>query len=181
MASIASRSASAGWTISAASTPSSAPAVDQPILPPPPSSAGVPRISTRPPELVGQRGGGQAGAEAGGGDDVVAAGVADAGQGVVLAQHGDRRARRTPARAANAVSSPAAERVDGQALALEDPGEQVVGEVLLEAELGVRVDLVRHVEQHVGPPVDLGGHAGLGVGSVAGSIPSRYRSPGPQR
>ena len=45
-------------------------------------------------------------AEPGGGDDVVPAGVADAGQGVVLAQHGDGRARAVPARASNAVSRP---------------------------------------------------------------------------
>ena len=62
-----------------------------------------------------------------------------------------------PARAANAVSSPGAP-LDGEALALEDAGEQVVGEVLLEAQLGVGVDLVRRLDQHVGQPVDLGDH-----------------------
>ena len=55
-------------------------------------------------ELLGQARRGEPGAEAGGGDDVVPAGVADAGQRVVLAQHGDGRARaarpapRTPCR-----------------------------------------------------------------------------------
>ena len=61
-------------------------------------------------ELVGERGGGQPGAEPGGADDVVPAGVADAGQGVVLAQHGDRRARRRRPGAAKAVSRPKAPR-----------------------------------------------------------------------
>ena len=43
------RSPSAGWTISAASTPSKAPASIIITLPPPPSSAGVPRMTIRPP------------------------------------------------------------------------------------------------------------------------------------
>ena len=68
-------------------------------LPPPPSSAGVPRTTTRPPSSSATRGGGQAGAEAGGGDDVVPAGVADLGQGVVLAAARRRRGRSVPARA----------------------------------------------------------------------------------
>ena len=72
-------------------------------LPPPPSSAGVPRTTHPAAELVGQRGGGQPGAEAGGGDDVVPAGVADAGQGVVLAAAPRRSGPSVPARAANAV------------------------------------------------------------------------------
>ena len=48
-----------------------------------------------PARLLGERGGGQPGPEPGGADDVVAAGVADDRQGVVLAQHRDRRARTT--------------------------------------------------------------------------------------
>ena len=47
--SIDSRSAPAGWTIIAASTPSRAPRSPRCTLPPPPSSAGVPRTTTRPP------------------------------------------------------------------------------------------------------------------------------------
>ena len=40
-------------------------------------------------QVVGHLGQGQAGTDGGGGDDVVAAGVADAGQGVVLGADGD--------------------------------------------------------------------------------------------
>ena len=106
MASMRGRSAPAGCTIIAASTPSNAPRSAMRTLPPPPSSAGVPRITHPAAELVGQRGGGEPGAEPGGGDDVVAAGVADARAG-----RRTRTARRSsgppsPARAANAVSSP---------------------------------------------------------------------------
>ena len=43
------RSASAGWTIIAASTPSKAPLRAIRTLPPPPSSAGVPMMRTVPP------------------------------------------------------------------------------------------------------------------------------------
>jgi hypothetical protein len=42
-----------------------------------------------------------------------------------------------------------------QAGALELVGEDLVRRVLLEAELGLRVDLVRHLEQLVGTAVDL--------------------------
>ena len=59
---------------------------------------------------------------------------------------------------------PPAGPLDRQALALDHPGEELVGEVLLVVELGVRVHLVRHVEQQVTSLVDLGGQARLDVG-----------------
>ena len=68
----------------AAWTPSNAPRSSIRILPPPPSSAGVPSTRTVQPELVGHRGEGQAGADGRRRDDVVPAGVTHVGQGVVL-------------------------------------------------------------------------------------------------
>ncbi len=49
MTSMVARSAPAGWTIMAASTPAKAPRSAKSTLPAPPSSAGVPRMRTRPP------------------------------------------------------------------------------------------------------------------------------------
>ena len=68
----------------AAWTPSNTPRSSMRILPPPPSSAGVPSTRTVMPRSSATRGQAQAGADRRGGDDVVAAGMADAGQGVVL-------------------------------------------------------------------------------------------------
>ena len=95
----------AGWIIIAASTSSKAPSRAIRILPPPPSSAGVPSTTTLPPVSRATTRERDAGAGAGRRDDVVAAAVADPGQGVVLAQHGDARPP-LPRRAAKAVGSP---------------------------------------------------------------------------
>src|SRR5712692_5381478 len=73
-----SRVRSKPWIIMAASTSLKTPALISLTLPPPPSSAGVPITWMR-----------RAGPRARGGDDVVATGVADAGQRVVLAEDGD--------------------------------------------------------------------------------------------
>ena len=82
-----SRSDGHGCTIMAACTPAKAPRSSISTLPPPPSSAGVPSTRTVSPDVVGDRGQGQAGADGGGGDDVVPAGVTDVGQRVVLGAH----------------------------------------------------------------------------------------------
>jgi hypothetical protein len=88
--------------------------------------------------------------------------MADAGQGVVLAHDRHRRPVRAGAsleRRLDAVGRAG----DRQPLVLEDAGQQLVGEALLETQLGAGVDLVRHVDQQDSPPVDLGGEPGLGV------------------
>ena len=76
---------------------------EQRILPPPPSSAGVPISSTCPPSSAADPGQRQERAHGAGRDQVVAAGVADLGQRVVLGEDRDprpgragRRARETP-------------------------------------------------------------------------------------
>ena len=82
-----SRSVGQGWTIMAAWTPSKAPRSSIRILPPPPSSAGVPSTRTVSPMSSATAASARPGADGGGGDDVVPAGVADVGQGVVLGAH----------------------------------------------------------------------------------------------
>ena len=113
-------------------------------------------------ELLCERRGGQAGTEPGGGDDVVATGVADARQGVVLADHRDGGALGADARAERRVEPVrVARRRD--AVGLEHVAEQVVRVVLGEAQLRVVEDAVGHVEQELGAAVDLGEHRRLGV------------------
>ena len=109
-------------------------------------------------DLVGHRGGGDPGTDARAGDDVVPACVTDAGQRVVLAQHGDRGPRRAGPCLKGGVDA-ARTTLDRQPFALEQPAQQVVGEVLLVVELGVLVDLVRRVDQHVSPLADLVGQS----------------------
>ena len=77
------------------------------------------------------------------------------GQGVVLAAAPRWSGPSVPARADERGVEPVGAALDGEALVLEEAGEQVVGEVLLVAELGVLVDLVGDLEQHVGSRVDL--------------------------
>ena len=50
--------------------------------------------------------------------------------------------------------------------------QQVVGEVLLEVELGVGVDLVAGVQQLIGEAIDLGTHGGLQRFDVHRQLPS---------
>ena len=109
---------------------------------------------------LGHRGRGESGAQTGRSDDVVPAGVADAGQRVVLEADGDVRAG--PAGSSDEGGLQAVGAALGRdALVLEHVAEQVVGVVLLEVQLGLGVDPVGHVDQEVGTPVDLLGHAVL--------------------
>ena len=156
------RSTSAGWTIIAASTPSKAPRSTMKTLPPPPSSAGVPRMTTRPPTSSARAAAARPGAETGGGDDVVSARMADAGQGVVLEQHGHGRAV-DPGPGREGGVEPVGVALDREPLLLEQAGEEVVGVVLGEVLLGMVVDLVGGGDQGVGPPVDLRADPGLGL------------------
>ena len=118
-------------------------------------------------ELVGQCSRRQPRPQPGGGDDVVAAGVPDGGQRVVLAQDGDRRTGGAGMGLERGVDAPRGAG-DAEALILEYLSQQVVGEAFLVAQLGPGVDLVGQVDQDVAAPVDLGGQAGLGVGQVGG-------------
>ena len=95
---------------------------------------------------LGDRGGGEAGAESGGGDDVVATGMADAGEGVVFAADGDRRTGGSHA-GIECRRHVVGALIDRDPLVGEHAGEQLVGEVLLEVELGVGVDRVGDLEQ----------------------------------
>ena len=93
MTSMRARSKPAGCTISAASTPSKAPCAGHQDLAAAALLGGCAHHDDPSTELLGERGRRQPGAEPGGGDDVVTAGVADAREGVVLAEHGDRWVR----------------------------------------------------------------------------------------
>ena len=122
------------------------------------------------------RGRGQAGAETGGGDDVVPARVAEAGQGVVLEQHGDGGARLAGPRRerrVDAVRRP----LDRQALVLQHPREEVVREVLLVVRLRVLVDLMGELDEPVGPGLDLSPQAVLQRGHIHGAHPTGGSGP----
>ncbi|CAM5613014.1 hypothetical protein SCYAM73S_08651 [Streptomyces cyaneofuscatus] len=97
-------------------------------------------------EFVGVRGEAERRADPGGGDQVVAAGVAEAGQRVVLAGdgHGDgSRADRGPERRLQAVGGGG----DVKAVCGQEFGAEGGGAVLLEGGLGVGVDAPAEVEQ----------------------------------
>ena len=167
------RSPGAGWTIIATSTPSNAPRSAMIALPPPPSSAGVPSTTTRPPSSSAR-----------------AARARPAPRPALpmmlcpqawpipgSASYSHRTATvgpEVPARATKAVSRPKAPRSTSRPSAFEHVGQQVVGELLLEAELGAGVDLVRHVEQDLLSSIDLVGELLFGRVSVHGpSVLSR--------
>ena len=91
----------------------------------------------RQPDVVGHRGQGHARADGGGGDEVVAAGVAHAGQRVVLgADHDGQGARTGPSRAARWAGRRRRARPRSRPRrARRPPG--AAARVLLEAELGL--------------------------------------------
>ncbi len=118
-------------------------------------------------QLLGDRGRGEPGAEAGRADDVVAAGVPDLGQRVVLAQHGHVRAVGVGPRGGGEGGVEAVGvALDLQPGLVEHRGEGVVGVVLGVPELGVGVQVVGDLDQLVGPPVDLGEDAAADVGGI---------------
>ena len=92
--------------------------------------------------------------ERGAGDEVVAAAVADAGQGVVLhAQRGHQgSAAQGGAEGGGEIGDAA---LHGEAGLLQQVGDAVAGAVLLEGDLGVRVDGAGDVE-HLGPAGTVG-------------------------
>ena len=127
------------------------------------------------PELVGERGEGEAGADGGGRDDVVPAGMTDAGQRVVLGADGD--GQRSAARGGGESGVEAGHaRLDRQAGRIEHLDQPGARAVLLEGELGVAVDgvrerdepfgLVRHGRGGGGPRVGCCGSCGHRTTSV---------------
>ena len=77
---------------------------------------------------------------AAGGDEVVAAGVADLGEGVVLAEVGDGDGAFAPAGGEGGLEAESAA-LDGEAACFESVGEEPGSAGLLEGELGVAVDV----------------------------------------
>ena len=152
------RSVVEGWIIIAASTPSKAPSRAISSLPPKRSSAGRAQIAHPPGERAVQFGKRQRGAEAGGGDDVVAAGMADAGQGVVFGEDGDRRTailselRRIGGRQAECFF------LRGEPVTLHGPDEVAGRLELLERQFGFAVDEVAEAEQLIAHGVDCAHH-----------------------
>ena len=136
-----------GCIIIAASTPSNAPSRAISSLPQPRSSAGVPSTRTRPGSARAQRRERDPRADARGRDQVVAAGVADLGQRVVLGEHRDAGRRSAPNSAANAVGSPYAPVVTSSPAPRSAATSSAAREALLERELGPRVDLAREAHQ----------------------------------
>jgi len=96
-------------------------------------------------------------AEAGGGDQVMSAGVADLRQRVVLAQVSDRDGPFAPARAKGGVEAEGGA-LNGKAPRLQAVGEQCAGARLLHRELGMRVDVEGDVDQVIAG----GGDGGAG-------------------
>src|SRR3989442_10575131 len=92
-------------------------------------------------QLVAKRGQRGAGADAGGGDDVVAARVTDAGQRVVLAEDRDRRSLTRLDGAAKRRLDAGDAALHLEALLVEKLGEPCGGLDLLVPELGIVVDL----------------------------------------
>ncbi len=118
-----------------------------------------------PAQLLGDRRRSDPGTDAGGADDVVAAGVPDAGEGVVLAQHRDPWPTAADDRFERRVHAvrPAG---DGDPGAFEHRAQHLVGMVLLESQLGVFVDAVRRLEQRGSVLGDDGVDAVLGCGEI---------------
>ena len=127
-----------------------------------------------PAELVGEGRGGEPGAEPGGGDDVVAAGVADAREGVVLAEDGDGRAPRSrpgPRRRCRA-RRPAARRL--RPASSSTPVSRSWAWCSSKPSSGWAWMSVGDVDQQVGPTVDLVAHPVLQLGGLhAATIPAR--------
>ena len=114
---------------------------------------GSPEDPDPAPKAVSHRRSGQAGPQTSGGDDVVTAGVADPGEGVVLAEDRHDRApgaRRPLKGRLEAVGG--ADHVDS--LVGKHPRQQLVGKVLLEGQLGLVVDGPRGLQEHACQLVD---------------------------
>ena len=140
--------------------------------------------------LTGHRGQSQARTQSRGGDDVVAAGMADARQGVVLAHDSHQRTVTSAGPGLEGGVHAVGPALHGQAVPVQHFGEQVVGVVLLEAQFGPLVDAVRHIQQFGGQTVDLRADPSLGFSNLHDCEPratvilgpeAEPARPGPQR
>src|SRR5258706_3930458 len=105
---------------------------------------------------------GQAGAERARGDVVVAAGMPDARQRVVLGENRERGPRLAAVELGQERGGqPADPASDAQATALELVGQPRAGAMLLEQELGVRVDVMARRQDGIAQLVDRGPDACL--------------------
>jgi hypothetical protein len=120
-----------------------------------------PHHGHREPEVVGERGQPHPGARRRGGDDVVAAGVPDAGQRVVLRAHRDVQRPRADRRleGGGELGHAAFDREPGGVHRLGQPG---AGLLLLEAELRVGVDAMTERDQLAGVLLDPASRRRLG-------------------
>ena len=164
----------AGWTIIAAWTPSKAPRSSSRILPPPfTSSAGVPitvivRSTSSATALRPS-----AGADRSRRDQVVAAGVADAGQRVVLGADARRAAGPSRSAARNAVGRSQMPRLDVEAGSVSVLGDPRRRALLLMTELGMGVDPVAETRPGARAALDLGRHALLEVAQLSAHCAKR--------
>src|SRR4029077_15664526 len=144
-----------GWNIIAASTSWKMPALISRILPPPPSSAGVPITSTRPRRRSSDSASAiPAPAEAdaltlaphpcpggGGRDQVVATTVAEPTERVVFGEEGNRRAGSVAARRDEGGRGVGDANLDAETVLLEQLGEPSDGLPLFVSDLGIGVDV----------------------------------------
>ena len=168
-----------GCIISAASTPSKAPSRAINSLPPPRSSAGVPSMRTRPGKRARERRERERGAERRGGDQVVAAGVADAGQRVVLGEQRHAGAARAAELGGEGRLEPVGARLDAQPAFAQRGYEQRRRLAFFERQLRMRMDRARDAQQRLARRLDgiadfllerAQIHRGLGGGDAGHSI-----------
>jgi hypothetical protein len=104
-------------------------------------------------------------------DHVVPARVTDPGQGVVFAEHRDVEAVVTHCCLERGIDPVCmSRRVQAGDAQLID--EEVVGEMLLEVQFGMGMDLVTGVQQLIRETIDLGADSGLQHVDIHGQLPS---------
>ena len=156
--------------MSAALTPSNPPRCIMRILPPPPSSDGVPSTRTVMPRSSASGARAEGGTDGRRGDHVVAAGMADLGKGVVLGADRDRERSGPGTRGERGrqVADPALDGEAGIGERLGAPGRRLL---LLEAELRVAVDHPRQPDQLAAGALDR--RKGLLLGGLGGRHPGQ--------
>ena len=128
-------------------------------------------------QLIGQRRQRQRSTQAGGADDVVAAGMADAGQRVVLGADGD--VQRARAELADDRGGHVAVATLGlEAGRLERVGQPGGSLLLLVAELGVLVDAVRELDEPGVGSLERGSRRAVGVSVMRASLRRAARGDG---
>src|SRR5437763_823831 len=128
-----------------------------------------------PANRVGDGSGGEGRPEAGGGDDVVPARVADPRKGVVLAEHRDGGPVTAAATSGEGGLEAVRAALDVEVSRLERRRQGVGGRPLFEQELRAGMDGVGDVDQGAGTAIDLGGDPSFGVFQVHGARLSHDR------